>query len=289
MTQGQTEKKHFAQKREAAPLAGKLDARLLGYAAAATAAGVGIAQTQPAEAEVVAHPANISIPYNGGVVQFDINGDGQMDFGLSWGNEKGPKHNGVRRQTCSSNCPPAFSSAMKVIPTEGANEIWQTGKKAGFVGEGSMYCAAALAPGRRVGPSAGFKGAGARAMYWDYENPISGGDFYACPWNFAGARYLGVKFVDTKGNLHYGWVRVSRSYTSSGETATITGYAYETVPNKVITTGVAQGPTGEAKMLLPEDMFAPSSAASANLGLLALGAPGLEVWRKPEEHLAALP
>jgi hypothetical protein len=283
MTRPESDQDNFRPSREPLRLASTLDANLLTYAIAAGAAGIGMmAGTPAAEAEVVAHPANISVPYNGGLVQFDINGDGQMDFGLSFGSEKGPKHR-VRRQTCSSNCPGGFSSAMNVVPAQAANEIWQTGKKAGSPGPGSLYCAAALGPGRRVGPSAAFKGPGARAMYWIYENPISGGVFYACAWNSLENRYLGVKFADTKGNLHYGWVRVSIAY-SAGETLTITGYAYETVPNKSITTGVTQGPTGEANLLAPEIMIAPSSSAPASLGWLALGAPGLAVWRRPEKE-----
>ncbi|MFZ0321584.1 MAG: hypothetical protein WAL56_20840 [Candidatus Sulfotelmatobacter sp.] len=272
----QSIQKKVRQQREPARLTAKLDARLFTYAVAATAAGVGMMTATPAEAEVVAHPANISVPYNGGVVQFDINGDGQMDFGLSWGTDKGPRHK-VRRQTCSTDCLPGFSSDMKVIPAQVANEIWQTGKKAGFAGEGSVYCAAALGPGRRVGPSAAFKGPGTRAMYWLYENPISGANT-ACPWNSESPRYLGVKFVDTKGNLHYGWVRVS---ISGG--VTITGYAYETTPNKIITTGVTTGAADDARLMEPTDSLAPGSAP-ASLGMLALGAPGLVAWRRLEEE-----
>jgi hypothetical protein len=276
-------KNDLRQNQQPAQLNGKLDARLLTYAVAATAAGVGIvAQTQPAEAEVVAHPANITVPYNGGVVQFDINGDGQMDFGLSWGSEKGPKHR-ARRQTCSSNCPPPFSSEMKAIPEQAANEIWQTGQKAGFFGS-EIYCAAALAPGRRVGPSAAFKGPGARAMYWVYENVISGGRG-ACPWNFDATRYLGVEFLDVKGNLHYGWVRVSIAY-STDTTLTITGYAYESVPNKAITTGVTEGSISEDGAGDPVSFATPVTPMRASLGLLAVGSPGLEIWRKPEEQTA---
>lgn len=281
----QSVQNEVSQKREPARLADKLDARLLTYAVAATAAGVGVMTATQAEAEVVAHPANISVPYNGGLVQFDINGDGQMDFGLSWGADKGPKHR-VRRQTCSSNCPPGFSSGMKVIPAQAANEIWQTGKKAGFFEEGSVYCAAALGPGRRVGPSAAFKGSGTRAMYWIYENPISGGVETACAWKFDSSRYLGVKFVDAEGSLHYAWVRVSLAYSTSA-TVTITGYAYETVPNKLITTGVTQGAADDANMVVPENTFEPSSPLPARLGFLALGAPGLAAWRRPEEEQSA--
>jgi hypothetical protein len=271
--------KEVRQKREPARLTGKLDARLFTYAIAATAAGVGMMATTQAEAEVVAHPANISVPYNGGLVQFDINGDGQMDFGLSWGSDKGPKHR-VRRQTCSTDCLPGFSSDMKVIPAQAANEIWQTGRKAGFAGEGSVYCAAALGPGRRVGPSAAFKGPGTRAMYWLYESPISGGNT-ACPWNSESPRYLGVKFVDTNGNLHYGWVRVS---ISGG--VTISGYAYETTPNKIITTGVTNGAADDARVMEPVGIFSPGSVP-ASLGMLAVGAPALVAWRRSEEEQPA--
>jgi hypothetical protein len=142
MAKADSRRKDIHQQHSPAQLNGKLDARLLTYAVAATAAGVGIAaQATPAEAEIVAHAANITVPYNGGVVQFDINGDGQMDFGLSIGSEKGPKHR-VRRQTCSTDCIGGFSSEIKVIPEQAANEIWQTGEKAGFFGT-AIYCAAA--------------------------------------------------------------------------------------------------------------------------------------------------
>ena len=118
-------------------------------------------------------------------------------------------------------------------------------------------------------------------MYWVYENVISGG-FAACPWDFEGSKYLGVKFVDTKGNLHYGWVRVTIGY-SDGETVTITGYAYESEPNTPITTGVTRGE--EAEMLAPISPAA-SSSSSASLGWLAVGAPGLAMWRRTEQELA---
>jgi hypothetical protein len=115
-------------------------------------------------------------------------------------------------------------------------------------------------------------------MYWQYDNPISGGRA-ACPWDFDTSRYLGVKFVDTKGSLHYGWVRVSVS-----SPLTIVGYAYETIPNKPITTGVAHGNVDDARMFEP---MAPTSPTAVSLGWLALGASGLAVWRRPEEEQAA--
>jgi len=59
-------------------------------------------------------------------------------------------------------------------------------------------------------------------------------------------RYLGLRFV-IKGQIHYGWARATASQTSkrmgnTSITATLTGYAYETVPNKPIITGKTEGP-----------------------------------------------
>jgi len=57
-------------------------------------------------------------------------------------------------------------------------------------------------------------------------------------------RYLGLKFV-IHGKIHYGWSRVSvtlghqRQYNDVS--GTLTGYAYETIPNKAIVTGKTNG------------------------------------------------
>ena len=57
-------------------------------------------------------------------------------------------------------------------------------------------------------------------------------------------RYLGLKFV-IHGKVHYGWARLSvtlghhRQYDDVS--GTLTGYAYETIPNKGIITGKTKG------------------------------------------------
>jgi hypothetical protein len=56
---------------------------------------------------------------------------------------------------------------------------------------------------------------------------------------------LGLKFV-VHGKVHYGWARLSitlghhRQYDDVS--GTLTGYAYETVPNKPIIAGQTKGP-----------------------------------------------
>ncbi len=58
-------------------------------------------------------------------------------------------------------------------------------------------------------------------------------------------RYLGLKFV-VGGKVHYGWARVSVTLGHNRQrgdvNGTLTGYAYETVPNKAIITGQTKGP-----------------------------------------------
>jgi hypothetical protein len=57
---------------------------------------------------------------------------------------------------------------------------------------------------------------------------------------------LGLQFVIT-GKSHYGWARLNESCTvraprGKGIKALLTGYAYETIPNKPIVTGKTKGP-----------------------------------------------
>ena len=61
--------------------------------------------------------------------------------------------------------------------------------------------------------------------------------------------------------------------------ATLTGYAYETVPNKAIIVGQTKGPS--ASLRNPSDVLDPASAPT--LGMLALGAPSLDSWRRNEQ------
>ena len=54
-------------------------------------------------------------------------------------------------------------------------------------------------------------------------------------------RYLGFKF-QIKGKIHYGWARLNVTGSGLGTiVATMTGYAYETIPNKAIVAGRTKG------------------------------------------------
>ena len=75
-----------------------------------------------------------------------------------------------------------------------------------------------------------------------------------------------MKFT-INGKVHYGWARLSVTNLKGKFriTATLTGYAYETIPNKPIIAGKTKGP----------DVI----ALPATLGHLARGS-GLSAWRR---------
>ncbi len=82
------------------------------------------------------------------------------------------------------------------------------------------------------------------------------------PWAFNPNGYLGLKFKIGK-QIHYGWARLTVHETGNyAFKATLTGYAYETIPNKPIIAGKTKGP--DVITLEP-----------GSLGALAAGAAGL--------------
>jgi hypothetical protein len=262
-------------------LAAKLDKDLLGYALTATVAGVGaMALSSAAEAKVIATPANITVPVNGAPVQIDLNNDGVADITVSATSFFDSFGGSVRhRDNTPSKGRPLlggifgdhlFCSALtgNGIVVNGGNAIRQF--------------AAAMNAGARIGPALPF-GGGKLVMQGIFG---CGCGTTASYGNWLGSHpphpFLGVKFTDSSGDLHYGWVRIQITGVPH---ATITGYAYETIPNKPITAGVTHGPEGAANLGDP-DLFAPASK-QASLGILALGAPGFAAWRREDEEVLA--
>jgi hypothetical protein len=97
------------------------------------------------------------------------------------------------------------------------------------------------------------------------------------PWKGAQNKYLGLAF-HLQGKVHYGWARVSIV-----PALIVTGYAYETVPNKSILTGQTQGTDeGGTEALTPRALNIPGPQV-ASLGLLARGSSGLAAWRRRED------
>mgnify|MGYP001330019906 CR=1 FL=1 len=247
-----------------AHLPANLDKRLIGYAAAAVGAGVGVlALSQPAEAKIIYTPSNIPIPANGGAVSVDLNHDGVVDFTFSniviSGAHPGSRP-GVR--------PPegTFGVFLFVNPAQGGNGIGASNSFAG------IECAAELRPGRNVGPGKNFQSRylPMSSIFGTYGNPGT----QHCEWNGNKGGFLGLKFT-VGGNTFYGWAHVTL-----GTVPAITGYAYENVPNTAIVTGATRGPEERSDASRPLVLPAPQPAT---LGHLAQGARALPFWRRPEE------
>jgi hypothetical protein len=239
-----------------------IDRGLKLYSAAAIAAGVGmLALAQPAESEVVITHVKIPITNVGGPVQIDINGDGINDFSFSM----------------YSFAYHSFRATLNVTPLAGAAVQASTFRNAGY--------ATALPWGAVISPSLNFDSHAARV---ERLNGNAYPPFGRCTVGLWGgnptfARYLGVKFL-INGQTHFGWVRLNVA-TSPGLTATIVAYGYETVANKNIRAGSLKGAA-----LAREDADASQvskPAVGPSLGMLALGADGLKMWRPQEAQAKA--
>jgi hypothetical protein len=212
--------------RKTARLSNSVHHQLNMYALAATAAGVGVlALAQPAEARIVYTSANTRIPINAYAVRIDLNHDGVFD--LLFYN--------VSRDGGSSKPPSGFHYGSLIVrAVQQSNRVWAVTTE-----DFPLPCAAALPKGVRVGPDAQFQ-AGPSSLPMDVFSGSTGGGWSACPWHGTHRAYLGLKFL-IKGKTHFGWARLSVHGTISSERATLTGYAYETVPNKPIIAGQTKG------------------------------------------------
>lgn len=91
-------------------------------------------------------------------------------------------------------------------------------------------------------------------------------------------RYLGVKFK-INGRFHFGWARLTVTTQAKSFAATLTGFAYETIPGKAITAGQTKGPD-DISVETPTASLTAPTPEPATLGMLALGAPALSIWRR---------
>jgi hypothetical protein len=228
------------------------------YALAAGAAGVAVlCVARSAEAKIVYTPANVNIVTNGGLIDFDLNHDGIPDFGLSNKFMSGGSTSVAR---------------LRVVQTRQANEII-----AGQPCEPAFLCAAALPKGAKIGRKGQFQqdpGSGLVMI----ELAVCGSCYDFGPWLNVKQAYLGLKFV-IRGKVHFGWARVRvKVGIGTSIAATLTGYAYETVPHKSIVAGAIIGPDDAD----PAASLNTRTPLPATLGTLALGVPGLSIWRRED-------
>lgn len=242
-----------------------IEHRMKLYSVAAAAASISVlALVQPADATVVITRKNIPLvpPVDGQIlVSIDLNNDGITDFEFSANSFKST----------------SFNAAIAILPKSGGNVV-------GNPGRGISY-ASALMRGAKIGPSAHFSSLGSnggaiieRSHGFGTVSRVLYGDWGGNPPN----RYIGVRFL-INGATHYGWVRFSVNSTKAPLSATITAYAYETVANKRILAGISPTSATEGQ---PQAKVQRSEAPS--LGMLALGAEGLELWRR-DDSITLLP
>jgi hypothetical protein len=233
------------------------------YALTATAAGVAsLALAQPAEAKIVYTPAHIKIPrpprFIGDHVSLDLNHDGIDDF--------------IINNFLGGSAPNSYAF-MGVHPNPFGGKNRALGKN----------CAASALPaGARVEFNNGcYSGDGMAGWRTLAGNSTT----FAGQWANGGRgvkdRYLGLRFI-IQGQVHFGWARLNVSFKNGAFIGLVTGYAYETIPNKAITTGKTKEAEEEGVGQLSPTSLAAPTREPATLGLLALGSPGLSIWRREE-------
>ncbi len=88
-------------------------------------------------------------------------------------------------------------------------------------------------------------------------------------WANVTRRYLGLQF-HIQGKVHYGWARLNVTAAIGAVSATLTGYAYETVPGKSIVAGKTSS-EGDRGVSDPAASAGDSGSENRSLGTLALG------------------
>ena len=223
-------------------LSESLHRRLNSYALAASAAGVGVlALSQPAEAKIVYTRVHQTINPKT-QYQLDLNHDGITDFTLS------NFYNFI-----STN---SVGGALFIFPASGNAVMGYKNKYFGML-------ASALPAGIKIQANKKFKNVQRMELAGSWRSVVSTGN--VGPWLNVTNRYLGLKFAIT-GKTHYGWARLNVSCANYQCHGLLTGYAYETIPNKAIITGKTKGP----------DVIA---IEPASLGHLARGASAIPAWR----------
>jgi hypothetical protein len=257
------------------------------YALAASAAGVSLlALTQPAEGKIVYTAANVTLK-DGQPFPLDLNRDGKVDFVLL---QDFTVSIGGFAISSVAVCHHPFAGTKGYICTSSSTAT--NARNLVRAPAGGSMAAAALRAGAKIQNGGRFLGNGVAVGMGGVNFPTFSNTTKATewggPWVNGGKgvknRYLGLKFK-IKGKFHFGWARLTVTTQTRSFTTTLTGYAYETIPNKAIIAGKTKGLEEIDGQPAPATLRAPVRRP-ATLGLLATGAPGLSVWRR-EESVAA--
>jgi hypothetical protein len=219
------------QSRKTFKISDSLNRRLNGYAQVAAAAGVSVLALAGASDAEVVYTKTHQVTHTGFPLYVDLNHDGIKDFLL---------------RTLYY----AGTSGLEVgLDASGFSNNQVAGRRFRSSGGYFFSAASALHAGASIGPEANFS---VRYPFMAVELfKKGGGSEYSDlgPWARKGKgvrdRYLGLKFI-IGGEVHYGWARLSVTLGHQRQfddvIGTLTGYAYETVPDKPIIAGRITGP-----------------------------------------------
>ncbi len=194
---------------------GRIDKAGLGCGIALATAGLGLlALPMPAQAKIVYTPLH-KVIHPSSSFGLDLNNDGVNDLFLDDFRYQNAERTSIFLAEASVS-----SNKAQVM--------------------GAIYFAASdLDAGARIGGEKLFRGRNLAVS--ECSEGVCGFDY---PWANKGRgvkdRYLGLKFY-IDGKPHYGWARLDVSFKPQLH-ATLTGYAYETVPRKPIIAGKTKGP-----------------------------------------------
>ena len=237
--------------RKPSELSDSLHRQLNSYALAASAAGVSLlALAQPSEAKIVYTKANVQIGL--GLLHFyklDLNHDGHIDISFSFSS------------TCKRRCSSTRYETLFVAPRR--NAVASSGQP--------------LRQGMKIGRNLGFNTdtqTMLQVMGSCSRTTQGGGTCHTHgvrgSWLNVTHHYVGLRF-SIHGKTHYGWARFNVLCSpDTGINATLTGYAYETIPNKPIIAGKTHG----------KDVV---TVQPASLGHLARGASAILGWRQKQQ------
>jgi hypothetical protein len=143
--------------------------------------------------------------------------------------------------------------------------------------------AAALGRGAQIGPSDKFI-SGSALLAHGFRCCTTRTSFWRCDVPFKGGGYLGLKFT-ISGQVHYGWARIEETCHKGFVTVSVTGTAYETIPNKGLAAGQQKDQVKDESLTEPGVRpLSDKVQGATTLGMLAQGAHALSQWRAPQSN-----
>ena len=227
-----------------------MEKALSAYTLAAAAAGVSLsALTTPSEAKIIYTSGKTRIPINQ-PFSLDVNNDHNPDFTILDRTYKGSgsSHIAVLRLDLNGNA--VWGRGSFVYPPHGSVKgVFASDLPRGFKIHASKRY---FLPVKSAAMGFSFSGPDSNYIYTTQGQ-----------WVESKKRYLGLKFM-INGKEHYGWARFDVLLKRNLHVieATLTGYAYETIPNKPIIAGRIKG---------ADVVTMQTDTAPGNLGSLALG------------------